>query len=216
MRQRVLIRDKLLVIARKGHHSKENRCRLAYSCQLSLGVSYRAPAARRPRRRVERENITVCGSVILLKAVVANSDHLAVLPVHAVNDELAEGRLCSIPIDAAALDRNIALYFREGHQMDEASWDMIDRDHREGRAGDLPERLGHAVVRPQRHGNTKQPVAVSKPCGCVARMTSRPMGQLIIFLFAERDPKIADQRLPNSLVILPAFFKGHGIACRHA
>ncbi|YCI07016.1 LysR family transcriptional regulator (plasmid) [Ensifer sp. D2-11] len=132
LRQRVLFRDKLLVIARKGHPLEGNT---DVDWPTLVSFPWVFPTARRPHAvlgaalKAENipppENITVCGSVILLKAVVANSDHLAVLPVHAVNDELAEGRLRSIPIDAAALDRNIALYFREGHQMDEASRDLI-------------------------------------------------------------------------------------------
>ncbi|QHG74704.1 MULTISPECIES: LysR family transcriptional regulator [Ensifer] len=132
LRQRVLFRDKLLVIARKGHPLAGQ---LDVDWRTLVSYPWVFPSARRPHAVLGAalrstnisppENVTVCGSVTLLKAVVANSDHLAVLPLHAVNEELDEGRLCNIPIDATALDRNIALYFREGYQMDEASRDLI-------------------------------------------------------------------------------------------
>ncbi|WP_063844302.1 LysR family transcriptional regulator [Rhizobium ecuadorense] len=132
LRQRVLFRDKLLVIARAEHP-------LASAKELNWETLVRypwvAPTARRAHSILAAalkiaklpppERMTVCGSVTLLKSLVIDSDHLAVLPAHAVRQELADGRLCSLAISDAALDRNIAVFFRDGYHLDEQSRDLV-------------------------------------------------------------------------------------------
>ncbi|TIQ18315.1 MAG: LysR family transcriptional regulator [Mesorhizobium sp.] len=132
LRQRVLFRDQLLVIARNGHPLSDGRevdwpTLVSYPWVFPTARRSHAilDAALRAARVPPPENVTVCGSVTLLKSVVSNSDHLAVLPAHAVQEELAGGRLCNLSIEDAALHRNIALFFREGHQLDQASRDLI-------------------------------------------------------------------------------------------
>ncbi len=132
LRQRVLFRDQLLVIARDGHPLSDGQ---EVDWPTLVSFPWVFPTARRSHAILDAalraakvpppENVTVCGSVTLLKSVVANSDHLAVLPAHAVQEELAAGRLCSLRIDDAALHRNIALFFREGYQLDQASRDLV-------------------------------------------------------------------------------------------
>ncbi|WP_245518372.1 MULTISPECIES: LysR family transcriptional regulator [unclassified Mesorhizobium] len=132
LRQRVLFRDQLLVIARIGHPLRDERevdwptlVRYPWVFPTARRSHAILDAALRAAKVTPPENVTVCGSVTLLKSVVANSDYLAVLPAHAVQEELAGSRLCSLPIDDDALHRNIALFFREGYQLDQASRDLI-------------------------------------------------------------------------------------------
>lgn len=132
LRQRVLFRDQLLVIARNGHPLCDEP-QVDWSTLVSYPWVF--PTARRSHAILDAalraarvpppENVTVCGSVTLVKSVVANSNCLAVLPEHAVQEDLAGGRLCSLLMDDAALHRNIAVFFREGYQLDRASRDLI-------------------------------------------------------------------------------------------
>ena len=71
------------------------------------------------------QQVTVCGSVSLLKSLVATSDYLALLPVHAAGAELAEGRLVALPFEDPVLQRNIAVFFREGYEMDAPRRDLV-------------------------------------------------------------------------------------------
>ena len=48
------------------------------------------------------------------------------LPAHAVRTEQAEGKLISLPIDDPQLDRNIAVFFREGYKIDDLSRHLVE------------------------------------------------------------------------------------------
>ncbi|MGP4670276.1 MULTISPECIES: LysR family transcriptional regulator [Agrobacterium] len=132
LRQRVLFRDKLCVIARAGHPLANEP-----DLQWDVLVTYPwvCPTARRSHVILDAalrnanvpppEHMTVCGSVTLLKSLVVNGDHLAVLPAHAVRVDLDEGRLCRLDVTDSALERNIAVFFREGHQLDEPSRELV-------------------------------------------------------------------------------------------
>lgn len=132
LRQRVLFRDKLCVIARAGHPLAGER-----NLQWEVLVTYPwvCPTARRSHVILDAalkkanvpppEQMTVCGSVTLLKSLVVNGDHLAVLPAHAVRVDLDEGRLCRLDVSDPVLDRNIAVFFREGYQLDEPSRELV-------------------------------------------------------------------------------------------
>jgi LysR family pca operon transcriptional activator len=69
--------------------------------------------------------ITVCGSVSLLKSLVAETEHLALLPAHAVSEEVAEQRLFALPFYDPTLNRDIAVFFREGYVMDQPRRDLV-------------------------------------------------------------------------------------------
>ena len=71
------------------------------------------------------EQITVCGTLSLLKSLVAETDHLALLPAHAVEEEVAERRLCILPFGDPIFARDIAVFFREGYVMDQAQRDLV-------------------------------------------------------------------------------------------
>lgn len=132
LKQRVLFRDRLHVIARPGHP-------LAHAASLTweeiVEFPWICPTARRPHSVLEAAlriakvqppaRTTSCGSVSLHKSLLAGSDHLGMLPAHAVRDELKDGRLISLPIEDPALMRNIAVFFREGFELDDPSRDLI-------------------------------------------------------------------------------------------
>ncbi|QLH13040.1 LysR family transcriptional regulator [Paracoccus pantotrophus] len=133
LRQRVLFRDSLCVIARPGHP-------LAEMPQLSWEEIVRfpwiSPTSRRPHSVLQAAlqiaqvpppvQSTFCGSVSLQKSLISSSDHLAMLPAHAVRAELQEGRLIALPIQDPTLHRNIAVFFREGYVPEEAGRALID------------------------------------------------------------------------------------------
>ena len=132
LRQKVLFRDQLCVIVRHGHplHDKPN-----LTWQDLVNHPWIAPTSRRSHTVLEHvmktmnvgppQQVTVCGSVSLLKSLVATSDYLALLPVHAASGELADGRLVALPFEDPVLSRNIAVFFREGYVMDQPRNDLV-------------------------------------------------------------------------------------------
>lgn len=133
LRQRVLFRDRLCVIARPDH-PLASEPRLTWEMIAAYPWIY--PTLRRPHTILENalraaevpmpRQVTVCGSVSIMKSLVAGSDHLSMQPNHAVRAELVEGRLISLPIEDPQLDRNIAVYFREGTRIDDCGRQLID------------------------------------------------------------------------------------------
>ncbi len=131
LRQRVLFRDTLRVIAGRNHP-------LRACASLTWGdlVKYPwiSPTSRRTHTVLEHimptmdappPQITVCGSVSLLKSLVAETEHLALLPAHAVREEVAEQRLFALPFQDPRLNRDIAVFFREGYVMDQPRRDLV-------------------------------------------------------------------------------------------
>jgi DNA-binding transcriptional LysR family regulator len=133
LRQRVLFRDRLCVIGRPGHPLAEET---SPSWEQIVQFPWISPTSRRPHSVLEAalklarvappSQTTFCGSVSLQKSLISGSDHLSMLPAHAVRTELADGKLISLPILDDSLNRNIAVFFREGHQLGEASRALID------------------------------------------------------------------------------------------
>ncbi|MFV0385032.1 LysR family transcriptional regulator [Paracoccus sp. (in: a-proteobacteria)] len=133
LRQQVLFRDLLCVIVRPGHPLSE-KPDLTWTDLVSY--PWISPTSRRSHTVLEHimstlnvgppQQITVCGSVSLLKSLVAESDHLAMLPVHAVWTELAANRLIALPFEDPVLHRNIAVFFREGFEMDQPRRDLVN------------------------------------------------------------------------------------------
>lgn len=131
LRQRVLFRDRLCVLARPDHPV----FRLAnISWALLVEFPWVCPMMGRYKTGLENllraqglnlpRDITECCSVTLVKSLVAKSDHLALLPAHAVFD-MSEGLVQQVPITVPQLNRNIAVFFREGSSLDGASRDLI-------------------------------------------------------------------------------------------
>lgn len=133
LRQRVLFRDRLCVIARPGHPLEAVE---DLTWEQIVHYPWISPTSRRPHSVLEAalrlagvvppSQTTFCGSVSLQKSLISGSDHLAMLPAHAVRAELEEGKLISLPILDDSLHRNIAVFFREGHQLGDVSRALID------------------------------------------------------------------------------------------
>jgi DNA-binding transcriptional LysR family regulator len=66
-----------------------------------------------------------CGSIDFTKALVAASDHLAMLPEHAVMSDLSESTLKPLAITVPPLSRDIAVIFREQSALDASSRDLV-------------------------------------------------------------------------------------------
>ncbi len=121
LKQRVLFRDRLCVFARPKH-------RLFSLAELSWADLAQFPwvcpmVGGRQRTVLEKllasegvdppQQLIECGSIDFTKAVVAASDHLAMLPAHSVTSDVSEGRLKALAITVPALSRDIAVIFRE-------------------------------------------------------------------------------------------------------
>jgi DNA-binding transcriptional LysR family regulator len=132
LRQRVLFRDTLCVIAGPNHPLRGST-RLTWEDLVQY--PWISPTSRRTHTVLEHivktmkvplpHQITVCGSVSLLKSLVAETDHLALLPAHAVREEIAEQRLFALPFEDSTLNRDIAVFFREGYELDQSRRDLV-------------------------------------------------------------------------------------------
>jgi DNA-binding transcriptional LysR family regulator len=132
LRQRVLFRDTLCVIAGPNHPLRGST---GLTWEDLVQYPWISPTSRRTHTVLERivkttkaplpHQITVCGSVSLLKSLVAETDHLALLPAHAVSEEVADQRLIALPFKDATLRRDIAVFFREGYDMDPPRKDLV-------------------------------------------------------------------------------------------
>lgn len=133
LKQRVLFRDRLHVIARPGHPAFELE-RVTWSAlaeypwviqmvgrhRTLLEKALASEGADMPRR------LTECGSVPCLKAIVAGSDSLAMLPASAIDAELNDGRIRPLDIGGPLLNRDIAVIFRGQVPLTRASRDLVD------------------------------------------------------------------------------------------
>lgn len=132
LRQQVLFRDLLCVFVRPGH-PLQSVADLTWADLVQY--PWISPTSRRSHTVLQHvmstmnvgppQQITVCGSVSLLKSLVADSDNLALLPRHAASSELAEGRLVALPFQDPVLQRSIAVFFREGYEMDQPRRDLV-------------------------------------------------------------------------------------------
>ena len=132
LRQQVLFRDLLVVIARPGH-PLTGKSDLTW--QDLVRYPWVSPTSRRTHTVLEHvmttmnvgppAQVTVCGSVSLLKSLVVESDHLAFQPVHSIKRELDSGRLSALPFEDPVLHRNIAVFFRDGYEMDQPRRDLV-------------------------------------------------------------------------------------------
>lgn len=133
LRQQVLFRDQLCVIARPNHPVL-GRAQLTWEDLMRF--PWISPTSRRSHTVLDHlmstvqvappQRVTVCGSVSLLKSLVAETDHIALLPAHAASAELAEGRIVEVPFEDDVLHRNIAVFFREGYELDEPRRQLVN------------------------------------------------------------------------------------------
>jgi DNA-binding transcriptional LysR family regulator len=133
LKQRVLFRDRLHVIARPGHPAlaleKVTWPALAeYPWVIQMVGRHRtllekvlaSEGAEMPRR------LTECGSVPCLKALVAGSDSLSMLPASAIDAEVRDGRIRPVGIGGPLLNRDIAVIFREQFPLNGAMRDLVE------------------------------------------------------------------------------------------
>ena len=133
LRQQVLFRDQLCVIVRPGHPL---RGKSDLTWEDLMQFPWISPTSRRSHTVLDHvmstvkvsppQQVTVCGSVSLLKSLVAETDHIALLPKHAASGELAEGRIAEVPFEDDVLHRNIAVFFREGYELDEPRRQLVN------------------------------------------------------------------------------------------
>jgi DNA-binding transcriptional LysR family regulator len=133
LKQRVIFRDRLRVFARPKHPL----FRLAESTWADLAqYPWVLPmVGGRQRTVLEKllasegidlpQQLIECGSIDFTKALVAASDHLAMLPEHAVTSNPVRSRLKPLRITVPALGRDIAVIFRDRMTLDTSSRDLI-------------------------------------------------------------------------------------------
>ncbi|KQQ85642.1 LysR family transcriptional regulator [Aureimonas sp. Leaf324] len=141
LRQRVLFRDKLHVIARPDHPAVP-REGLTWSDLAEY--PWILQMLGKQRTLVEQlfaqeglglpRELTECGSVACIKTMVAESDNIALLPASAVNADIAEGRLRSIDIPDPLLHRDIAVMFRERTPLTDAGRRLVEEIEAAGQA----------------------------------------------------------------------------------
>lgn len=121
LKQRVLFRDRLCVFARPEHYlfgleslSWADLVQFPWVCPM-VGWHQRAVL----EKLVEAEGVPPpqqlieSGSIEFTKTLIAESNHLALLPAHSTMPDVREGLIKALPITIPALKRNIAVIFRE-------------------------------------------------------------------------------------------------------
>jgi DNA-binding transcriptional LysR family regulator len=133
LKQRVIFRDRLRVFARPKHRL----FRLAEPTWADLAqYPWVCPmVGGRQRTVLEKllasegvglpQQLIECGSIDFTTALVAASDHLAMLPEHAATSHQGRSKLKPLRITVPALSRDIAVIFREGSSLDTPSRDLI-------------------------------------------------------------------------------------------
>jgi DNA-binding transcriptional LysR family regulator len=133
LKQRVLFRDRLCVFARSDHYlfglPELSWADLAQFPWVSpmIGTQQRAVLERLmeaegvppPRQLVES------GSIEFTKTMLAQSNHLALLPAHSAIADVREGTIKALPITFPALKRNIAVIFREAAPLTDVHREFI-------------------------------------------------------------------------------------------
>lgn len=132
IKQRVLFRDKLCVLSRANHPIFQleqitwpDLVKFPWICPMvgrqrsALENILQAVGASTP------DHITECSSFAMVTSLVAKSDHFALVPAHAVYTDLADNRLRQLPIQVPEMNRNIAVFFRDGFVLNEAIQNFI-------------------------------------------------------------------------------------------
>ena len=132
LKQRVLFRDRQCVFARPRHPAFDLKemswgdlAKFAWICPLVGHQRTVLDDLLHSEGLAMPEQIIEGGSVQFVKSLVAGSDHLALLPTHAISQEVAEGKLRALPISAPQLERSIAYFHRTGFHLTKADRDFI-------------------------------------------------------------------------------------------
>ncbi|KQQ85635.1 LysR family transcriptional regulator [Aureimonas sp. Leaf324] len=140
LRQRVLFREQLHVVAGSSHP-------LAAQAVVTLDdiiehhwvtptTGWRNTALERilePAGLTLRHKVTVCSSMSLLKSLITDSPHLALLPAHAVQEELADARVVLLPFHQVELERSIAVFLRDGSELSPPGQALVRWIQQQGR-----------------------------------------------------------------------------------
>jgi len=132
LKQRVLFRDRLYVVSHPNHPALRLKpiswadlaqfpwiCPIVGKQRTLLEILLASEGLAMPHQ------LTECGSVDFVKTLVATSDHLAMLPVHAFGPDFREGRIKPLDIAVPQLNRDIAVIFRERSPLESASRDLV-------------------------------------------------------------------------------------------
>jgi DNA-binding transcriptional LysR family regulator len=133
LKQRVLFRDRLYVIANPDHPAH----RLAGASWADLAqFPWVMQMVGRHRTILEKamasegvempRRMTECGSVSCIKTLVAGTDSLAVLPASAISADVQAGRLKCLDINDPLLHRDIAVIFREQAPISPVGRDLVE------------------------------------------------------------------------------------------
>jgi DNA-binding transcriptional LysR family regulator len=140
LRQRVLFRERLHVVARRGHPLLDQPAielaDLVRFPWVSPTTGWRNTALEHilePAGLTLQHRVTVCSSISLLKSLIVESDQLALLPAHAVQTELESGKLCLLPFNSKDLERSIAVFLREGATISPEGEDLLGLVREQGR-----------------------------------------------------------------------------------
>jgi DNA-binding transcriptional LysR family regulator len=132
LRQRVLFRDRLSVIARPGHPLfARPDLTLSDLANHPWVLVPPGPSAIGFEKVLEAAGVnlkvgtTVCDSIALLKSLVACSDHLGLIPFHAIETEVEIGLLDLLPVTIPEFGRSIAVFSREGQDLGEIRSDLV-------------------------------------------------------------------------------------------
>ncbi|TGR18806.1 LysR family transcriptional regulator [Mesorhizobium sp. M00.F.Ca.ET.149.01.1.1] len=146
LRQRVLFRERLYVIGRSEHPLATQESitldDLTHFAWVSPTTGWRNTALEQilePEGLILQHNVTVCSSVSLLKSLISDTNNLALLPAHAVQDEIVSRKLMLLPFDQDNLARNIAVFLRENTCLDEPSLALLELIQEQGRLRYLKE-----------------------------------------------------------------------------
>lgn len=133
LKQRVLFRDSLCIFAKPDHDLFKLE-KLGWSDLARY--PWVCPMIAWPQRAILESLVTAegidppqqlveCGSIEFIKTLVSTSNHLAMLPIHAIRSIVKEGSLKALPFSASAFKRNIAVIFRANSNLDVASQELI-------------------------------------------------------------------------------------------
>lgn len=130
LKQRVLFRDRLYVIGQPQHPAADIK---DLSWSDLVGYPWIIQKLGKQRTLMERllhrlpEQLTECGTVNCIKAIIAGSDSLALLPASAISADVRDGKIRPLNIVDPLLNRDIAVMFRERAPLTDAARDLVAR-----------------------------------------------------------------------------------------
>jgi len=133
LRQRVLFRDRLQIFCRPKHPLFQQTSITWADLAQFPWISPMTGAQMTILHRILVSsgntlplNVVESNSVALMRMLLAESDHLAMLPEHAIRCDIGQGRVKPLPVSDPRMSRNIALISRDGAQLDRVALDLVD------------------------------------------------------------------------------------------